>query len=654
MPDTSPKLELEPESEPESESESEPGSSSLPRHCWSEHFTKQLSTADKCFHCKCTAMSFGLGMLADAAAAHGYGISAPHEQKSNSLMSLPGPLPFIASSRSALTNLRARVTASRPLSAGSDGTVVNSPTFEVLEDPASSKEDQNSNSGSSSLKGAARLGARNRKSTASTKTSFQIAHPPPAIKHRQRFNIRPKVLLQLQQISDATRPRPILDVLPSVVFAPKLARKFPSVFKGKDGLGADDLVVVMSQNYDSPSALNGKSENAEDNSWATREIVAAICQPKKRGPGIEIITEICLNHGPLWEASSLPNGAYEFVSTDEDGHKTVTRWVPKPPISRRRSYNGQGNSGASSPEQRKFTFSIINPDSRRHPIIATLTRASIDISDRYSTPSSNTAKTDATPGQRAVGPEGRHAHFDEGEVSVPQPTMTETDEQLRSLIVITGIFVAFREGYSPNFRYEKPAVPPPTAPHSVPSHKPRSLSINLGNLGSPRAYGPESPHQQNDCRNRPASVNMSPISSYPTSPVPNPVRSPPPQRAHSSGTAFLQRANSRRPYSTRETGQTSPISATNGSDAGQGSPPDRKSKAMFRKESATHNVNVPNNNLRERLPPEAAAPKSLDLLTTNDSARRPDLTAASTAKAAKKPSRLKRLFPCVGRASGAS
>lgn len=599
-------------------------------------------------------MSICLGILADAAAAHGHGMCTPHEQKNNGLMSLSGPLPFIASSRSALINLRARVTASRPLSAGSDGTLAKSPTFAVLEDPASSKEDQNSVSGTSSVKGPARPGARNRKSTTSTKTSFQIAHPPPAIKHRQRFHIRPKVLLQLQQISDATRPRPILDVLPSVVFAPKLARKFPSVFKGKDGLGADDLVVVTSQNYDSPSVLNGKSENVtEDDSWATREIVAAICQPKKRGPGKESITEICLNHGPLWEASSLPSGAYEFVSMDEDGHKTVARWVPRPPITRRRSYNGQGNSDASSLEQRKFIFSIINPDSRRHPVIATLSRASIDISDRYSSLSSNTPANGATPKQRSAVPEGRHAHFDEGEIPIPQPTMTETDEQLRSLIVITGIFVAFREGYSPNFQYEKSVASPPTASHPLPSYKPRSLSINLGNLGGARASGPESPHQQGACRNAPASVNTSPTSSHPTSPVANPVRSQAPQRAHSTGTAFIQRANSRRPYATREASQTSPIPTTNGSDAGRGSPPHRKSKAKFRKENTSHDVNVPNNNLQERLPPEEPAPQSPAPLASIDSVQRPNLAEGSTTKAARKPSRLNKLFRCGRRARGA-
>ena len=608
---------------------------------------------DECFPCKCSAMSLCLGMLADAAAAHGYGTSAP-QQKNNCLMSSPGPLPFLAYSRSALTNLSARVTASRPLSAGSDRTVVKSSTFEVLEDPASSKEDQNSNSGTSSVKGPARPGRRNRKSTASTKTSFQIAHPPPAIKHRQRFNIRPKVLLQIQQISDAARPRPILDVLPSVVFAPKLARKFPSVFKGKDGLGADDLVVVTSQNYDSPSALNGRSENvSEDDSWATREIVAAICQPKKRGPGTESITEICLNHGTLWEASSLPNGAYEFVSMDEDGRKTVARWVPRPPISRRRSYNGQGNSDASSPEQRKFTFSIINPDSRRHPVIATLSRASIDVSDRYSIPSSNIQENGATPRQRSVAPEGRHAHFDEGEIPILQPTMTETDEQLRSLIVITGIFVAFREGYSPNFQYEKSVVSPSNASNSMSPHKPRSLSMNLGNLGGARAYGPESPRQQSGSRNMPASVNMSPISS-PTTPVTNPVRSPPPQRTHSTGAAFLQRANSRRPHSTREAGgTTSPVPATNGSDAGQRSPPHRKSKAAFRKENTTHDVNVPNQDLREQCLPHAGVPERFDSLVTIDSAQRPNSTAGPTAKALRKPGRLNKLFRCVRRSNGA-
>lgn len=535
-------------------------------------------------------------MLADAAAAHRHDFSTTCNQKHHWLMSSQDCLPFVASSCATLTNLKARVIASKRPSAAS-GEVVESPTSTVLEASPAEQEDSNGSSRTHSLTDSVRSAQRTRKSSTSTKTSFGIAHPPPAIKHRQRFNIRPKVLLQLQQISDATRPVPILDVLPSVVFAPKLARKFPSVFKGKDGLGADDLVVVTSQSYDSPSALSGKFENvSEDDSWATREIVASICQPKKREAGVDSITEICLNHGPLWEASSLPSGAYEFVSVDENGYRTVARWVPRPPISRRRSYNGPGNQDSSHAEERRFTFSIINPNSRRHPVIATLNRSSIDVSDRYSIPST----TPPTPGKQAPALEGRHAHFDERDF--PQPTVMETDEQLRSLILVTGIFVAFREGYSPNFHYEKPVASPPVASHSFSTHRPRSSSINHVNFGGIRTNIPESPQQSNGVGTRSASMNMSPVSTHAVS-SPPPTRSPLPQRAHSTGAAFLQRANNRRPYPTRESGQPSPNISAYDNGVRQESLRRRTHKAICPKAKAAQGSDAKERDSKSSSPP---------------------------------------------------
>ena len=584
-------------------------------------------------------MSFCLGMLADAATAHRHEFSPRCDRKHHWLMSSQDFLPLVSSSCSTLTNLKTRVTPSNPLSAAS-GQVVRSPTSAVLEGSLVGREESNGSSRANSFTDSGNSAQRIRKSPTSAKTSFRIAHPPPVIKHRQRFNIRPKVLLQLQQLSDATRPVPILDVLPSVVFAPKLARKFPSVFKGKDGLGADDLVVVTSQNYGSPNAVNGKSENvSEDESWATREIVAAICQPKKREAGLDGITEICLNHGPLWEASSLPSGAYEFVSVDENGYRTVARWVPRPPISRRRSYNDPENSDTSHPEERRFTFSIINPNSRRHPVIATLNRSSIEVSDRYSI-RSTTPPSDTMPPKQAPAPEGRHAHFDER--NIPQPTVIETDEQLKSLIVVTGIFVAFREGYSPNFRYEKPVASPPVSSYSFSAHRPRSLSIN-----HIRTNVPGSPQQSNSAATRAGSMNMSPASMQGVPSSPAPGRLPLPQRAHSTGTAFLQRANNRRPYPARENGHPPPNISSDGNSAGQLSLRRRTQKAICPKEKAMQGSDT-----KQRFPSAERDANISSPLASIGSAQISSVVTVPVVGDARKPSRLNKIFRFLRRASG--
>lgn len=569
-------------------------------------------------------MPFCLGMIADAAAAHCHEVSSKRKEKISLLILC---LPFIASSRSALMNRGARLSSSRPLSAGS-GEPAYDPTL-------TTKDGDDSNSTSTSFAGSGPSPPPTRKANLSTKTSFQLAHPPPAIKHRQRFSIRPKILLQLQQISGATRPMPVLDVLPSVVFIPKLARKFPSVFKGKDGLGADDLMVVTSQNYDSSPTQHGKLEGiSEEDSWATRDVVAAICQPKKREAGMESITQICLNHGPVWEASSLPSGAYELVSIDGDGHRTVARWVPRRPITRRQSRDGRGNLDPSSAEQRKFTFSIINPNSRRHPVIATLYRSSIDISDRYSTPSSRPPHG-STSGQRPVATEGRHAHFQESET--PPTTMVETDEQMRNLIVVSGIFVAFQEGYSPNFQYEKPAPSPTVASHAASSsHKLRSVSLNLPSVGCARENGLDRPQHQSGLCTRAASLRLSPTSPHTSSPTA--LNSSMSQRAFSTGTAFLQRANSRRPDPTRKTSQSSLNNFSNGTPGAASL--GQQSKAV-RKESGPLE-----RNLQEGLPLEAAQRRTPHLVEARDPATAQP-AAKPVARAPRKRRRVSSLLCCL-------
>lgn len=589
-------------------------------------------------------MPLCLGILLDAAASHRHEL-LPVQQtlKITPLSLLQLTLLFIASPRSALMNLGVRLCIARPPSpTGSDtDNAVNSPTL-------TGNEDAEINSITTSLTSSEPRAPRQKKANVSTKTSFQLAHPPPAIKHRQRFSIRPKVLLQLQEISGATRPIPVLDVLPSVIFAPKLARKFPSVFKGKDGLGADDLLVVTSQNYNSAPVQSGKLEDiSEEDSWATREVVAAICQPKRREANSENIIEICLNHGPVWEASPLPNGAYEFVSRDENGNRTVARWVPRRQLTRRRSQNGHGKPELPSAErQRKFTFSIINPASRRHPVIATLYRSSIEISDRYPISNLNTPPSSMFA-QMPVSTDGPHTDFEENEIP-SATTIIETDEYMKNLIAISGIFVAFQEGYSPNFQYEKVSTPQSPAAQTKPSsHKRRTVSLNLSSVGSSRSLAAEKALQQSSLCARSTSIKASPALSHTSSPTAawSPVSpvSPVLPRAYSTGAAFLERAKSRRSDLGGDSSQTSPKVFSNGSGTG----PDA-SKRQQRRTSKNESTPL-SKGLQEQAPPEMAkieAPGFSGLSHSEDPSTAVDLAARS---AQKPKSRMKRLFGCFRR-----
>ena len=358
------------------------------------------------------------------------------------------------------------------------------------------------------------------KSTA--KTVFHLAHPPPVSIHKQHLHIRPRVLLQLQKISDTARPTPVLEVLPSFVFASRLARRFPRTFKGKAGLGADDLVIVSSEDYTAEKAEAGESDGIfEGDRWDKREIVAAICQPGKDEVECWGKAEICVNHGPSWTASRLASGAYEFVSVDEHGLRNVARWVPRLPKTTPRIST-----------DRKFNFSLLKPGSRRHAVIASMDRHSIEVCDQYSDPPLVRRDTNSSTPTIST-----HSTTEESLSRDP----IEVSRSLRALITVTGIYVSFQEGYSSLFKHSDAAPP---SPNLGPKHPRRSWSLTSSHFGNEKTRSPTASSFGTLQRPRPqllhtnsSSAVLEPLSSnQPKIPAP---------RNSSSGSSFIRRVRSR-------------------------------------------------------------------------------------------------------------
>lgn len=319
-----------------------------------------------------------------------------------------------------------------------------------------------------------------------TRTTFKFAHPPPTAKSRQRLKIRPRLLLQLHLLSDQSRAFPTLDVLASTIFASRLASKCPKLFKGKDGLGPNDLIVMSSGSYDEQPVADDKSSNSEDEHWVDREVIATICQLRKQGAGAVGKAEICTNSGQSWEGTPLLNGSYEFTSTNADGTVTRVRWVLRSRQRQRASSMTEAES--HQPEDKRFTFSIIKPDTRRHPVIASMTKTGIEIMDQYPSELRTSSPVVLSP----PSPSGqKQSYFDTMDNQLPDQTLVNTDEHLRSLIVLTGLWVLFREGWSRNFSYEdamsqsSPQLTPTSTSRSrIPS---RTNTMPAGSSGSPLA-----------------------------------------------------------------------------------------------------------------------------------------------------------------------
>ena len=385
--------------------------------------------------------------------------------------------------------------------------------------------------GSISDKGSSRRSKRN-STFARSKTTLQFCRPPPIQKKKRALHIRPKVLLQLRRSSQASRPTPAFDVFSPEAFAPRLAKKFPNTFHGKASLGVDDLVVVESEDYSSTNAeTDGGDDVIEKDNWNSREIVAFISQHSK-GQASRM-AEIYLSGGKTWTGSSLPKGGYEFGTVADHGLRTVARWVPRKG-SRRQTFSSHAGQFVEQPaEQKAFNFSLIDPCSRRHAIIAMLDAHSMEISDRYLIPSGDATVQPSPTGLTSPS-------------VVDDRDFAEVDEELKALIVVTGVWVACCEGFSPNVSPDHFTAKVTKAMSTTPTHKRRSLSLGMKDFRKHSA----APGSDTTSR-RPSSVKQA-VSSLtePTSTANTPFLSPPfltpPRRTQSTGTTVMQRIRSPR------------------------------------------------------------------------------------------------------------
>jgi len=469
-----------------------------------------------------------------------------------------------------------------------------------------------------------------RASTSSVKTKpktvFHLAHPPPVSIHKQHLHIRPRVLLQLQSITETARPTPVLEVLPSFAFASGLARRFPRTFKGKAGLGAHDLVIVSSENYKlDGSGTRELDDILEADKWDAREIVAAICQPARDEVDCKRKTQICLHNGSLWTVSRLASGAYEFVTVDEHGLRTIARWVPKQPRTLHRA-STMGRERSTS-EEKKFSFSLLNPSSRRHAIIASLDRHSIDVSVQYTDPPvSPRGPASSTPTTSSS------STSDECPPKVP----VEVSQSLRTLITVTGIYVAFQEGFSTHCMRSDNAL---ASPNLDTIQQRRSLTLSSHEFGTEQPLSPAWASFGHGQRARAPPQHTKSSSAVPLSPGSSRLNTPP-RRTMSTSGAFLQRIKSRN-ISGAHTNQLSPIGGYDGSDTEK--TPTRKTSRRASGGSSLYS-SATSFGAEEGSPLETVPSSGLEVA---------EETSALTLGAIKKPRRLSRLFglsPRLGRA----
>jgi len=309
--------------------------------------------------------------------------------------------------------------------------------------------DSGSNAGSNESREGS-INAHRRKRNHKPKTRYSICHPPPASHTRQKLHRRPRSLLQLHELSCSRRPQPAFEVIPSANFSVRLTRSITKVFKSKHGLCPNDLVVLRAEKY---GAVDEEMEEE------AAHVIGLICcrREKEDNAPATAKVKICVSNGQEWEAHPLTNGGYEFVSTDKHGLGLTVRWVPK------------RHKDGSKMKCKRFNFSTISPNSRRHPVIASLSKTGLDVYDTYKMPDPSAASPVSTP--KAKSTSLLAEAMEEEECTSEQ---CETDKELREVITMTGIWVTFKEGWSPFFRYDEGDREPSG---STPR---RSVSMNNG------------------------------------------------------------------------------------------------------------------------------------------------------------------------------
>ncbi|TQV96655.1 hypothetical protein V2A60_002958 [Cordyceps javanica] len=259
-------------------------------------------------------------------------------------------------------------------------------------------------------------------------TTFALAHPAPGLRTKQRqfVQLRPKILLQLQQVGEK-RAVPAFDIVPSSQIAgsfiiPPLAKRFPRMFWAKPNLGQNDLLLMRSDNYNiSTPAVPATSDAPEP--MGERDVLAIVSVNPHDGMDR---AELTFRDGSTWVIETIANGSYEMKRSDDSVHPLTGRWVRRLTPLRTNSMDAN-NAGPAQPMQDKWTFSILDPATRRHPIMGVLTSSALEIYDNYNTMSTSSNRY---PPTKSLGSGVSLSQEDQ-----PGPTASAVGEERKTVAV---------------------------------------------------------------------------------------------------------------------------------------------------------------------------------------------------------------------------
>lgn len=414
------------------------------------------------------------------------------------------------------------------------------PGMDQVHSPSES-EDEDSIAGSELTDGTTDTSTRRKKHRRMPRksTRYALAQPAPQIRTKQRHlvQIRPRLLLQLQEIGDR-RAIPAFDLIPSHIVAgtliiPKLAKRFPRIFHANAELCQNDVLLVRSDDYGStPTRLSELLSDDRHVAHHDKEVCAVISALPKDCAGL---AELVMEDGSSWVASAMANGSYEFTRADQGGETTTARWARRSNMPTRNSLGPLEPSSASktswqdSLQDSRWTFSIIDPSCRRHPIMGSLTAETLEVYDTYTTLSTSSGRF---PPSRSFGPEAGIHHNTPGGFTPESRQTVQVRHEQKALMMATASWIRLHQQGWPESSNPKFAK-------AVPHHR-RTVSGDTRRAVRRQtfpSYDEDGSHATSR-PNSPDSMHKPPLSKHR-------LQDGVPARALSTGRAFMKRRSDR-------------------------------------------------------------------------------------------------------------
>lgn len=282
---------------------------------------------------------------------------------------------------------------------------------------------------------------RRTNTTYQSRTSFVLAYPAPVFTDKTLLikHLRPRLYLQLQKLSqDGRHYLPAIDVLslappkdPRRLVTSALRRCVGKLKTHGNCLRFDKRDILLTR----MSCDDAYSDSAPEHPGIERVLSRFEDLTERKVVAVlRANNKIVTQDGRTWTASRRPNGSFEFACAGERGgdDKAVARWVP--------SRSARLSTGSRTPttsvrsaaewSEAEFNFSLIDPGSRRHAVLATLNPSNLDIKDTYQQPASPTSGSEDSSEKAGV---------------------RVVDENTRTLILATAVWLDLYLGWSPSY-----------------------------------------------------------------------------------------------------------------------------------------------------------------------------------------------------------